>query len=62
MRTVGCAPVARLQGLGAELVSEPVHITEGINAGGWTVYLHDPDGVTLELVQMRQDRKAEHGQ
>jgi catechol 2,3-dioxygenase-like lactoylglutathione lyase family enzyme len=47
--------VARLEPLGAKLVSAPVHITEGINAGGWTVYLHDPDGVTLELVQMRPE-------
>jgi lactoylglutathione lyase len=43
--------VDRLKAMGAEFVSEPVHITEGINTGGWTVYLRDPDGVNLELVQ-----------
>jgi catechol 2,3-dioxygenase-like lactoylglutathione lyase family enzyme len=53
--------VERLQRLGAVLVSEPVSITEGINAGGWTVYLHDPDGVTLELVQMRREGEVERG-
>jgi catechol 2,3-dioxygenase-like lactoylglutathione lyase family enzyme len=44
---------ARLAALGAQLINQPVEITEGINAGGWAVYLHDPDGVTLELVQPR---------
>jgi catechol 2,3-dioxygenase-like lactoylglutathione lyase family enzyme len=41
----------RLRRLGAQLINEPVRITEGINAGGWAVYLHDPDGVCLELLQ-----------
>jgi catechol 2,3-dioxygenase-like lactoylglutathione lyase family enzyme len=49
---------ARLQGMGAQLVNEPVNITEGINAGGWTVYLRDPDGVNLELVQPRRTAEA----
>jgi lactoylglutathione lyase len=48
----------RLRAMGAEFVSDPVHITEGINAGGWTVYLRDPDGVNLELVQQRRQDKA----
>ena len=52
------ASVARLRGMGAELVNEPVAITEGINAGGWTVYLRDPDGVNLELVQPRRSEEA----
>lgn len=42
---------ARLRSLGAQLINKPVRITEGINAGGWAVYLHDPDGVCLELLQ-----------
>lgn len=42
---------ARLASFGARLINEPVHITEGINKGGWDVYLQDPDGVTLELLQ-----------
>ena len=44
---------ARLRAHGAELVNEPVRITAGINAGGWSVYIRDPDGVNLELVQLR---------
>jgi catechol 2,3-dioxygenase-like lactoylglutathione lyase family enzyme len=42
---------ARLASFGARLINEPVHITEGINKGGWDIYLQDPDGVTLELLQ-----------
>jgi lactoylglutathione lyase len=43
-----------LERLGARFINSPVRITEGINAGGWAAYLHDPDGVTLELVQPRR--------
>jgi lactoylglutathione lyase len=46
--------VERLRTFGAVLVSEPVEITAGINAGGRTVYLRDPDGITLELLQPRR--------
>jgi len=42
---------ARLASFGARLINEPVQITEGINKGGWDIYLQDPDGVTLELLQ-----------
>lgn len=48
------ARVERLRSLGARLVSEPVEITAGINAGGRAVYLYDPDGITLELLQPRR--------
>ena len=41
----------RLEAAGAVLVNEPVAITAGINTGGRAVYLTDPDGITLELVQ-----------
>jgi lactoylglutathione lyase len=41
----------RLRSFGARLINEPVQITEGINKGGWDIYLHDPDGITLELLQ-----------
>jgi catechol 2,3-dioxygenase-like lactoylglutathione lyase family enzyme len=46
--------VSRLRELGARFVSDPVEITAGINKGGRTVYLYDPDGVTLELLQPRR--------
>jgi catechol 2,3-dioxygenase-like lactoylglutathione lyase family enzyme len=55
------ASVARLRELGAEFVNEPVAISEGINAGGWTVYLRDPDGVNLELVQPRRSEEDNDG-
>jgi catechol 2,3-dioxygenase-like lactoylglutathione lyase family enzyme len=51
----------RLRSLGARLINEPVQITEGINVGGWAVYLHDPDGVTLELLQPAGRVEARHG-
>jgi catechol 2,3-dioxygenase-like lactoylglutathione lyase family enzyme len=36
---------------GVALYSEPVEIDTGVNAGGFGVYLRDPDGITLELFQ-----------
>ncbi|WP_052889363.1 VOC family protein [Thermogemmatispora carboxidivorans] len=46
------AAVARLQGMGVRFKSEtPNAITEGVNKGGYSIYLLDPDGITLELVQ-----------
>jgi len=42
---------ARLAALGARPLSQPNEITAGINKGGKAVYLHDPDGVMLELLQ-----------
>ena len=41
----------RLEAAGAVLVNEPVEIVAGINRGGRAVYLHDPDGITIELVE-----------
>ena len=41
----------KLSAAGVDFVSEPVAITAGINEGGFTCYLHDPDGYTLELMQ-----------
>jgi lactoylglutathione lyase len=43
--------LATLAALGATPLSAPSEITEGINKGGKAVYLHDPDGVMLELLQ-----------
>lgn len=45
------ATARRLAQLGATFVSEIQTITAGINMGGFAVYLRDPDGFTLELVQ-----------
>lgn len=40
-----------LEAAGARFTSDPVAITSGINRGGRTVYLRDPDGVALQLVE-----------
>jgi len=37
-------------------VSPPVAITAGANKGGFTCYLKDPDGITLELFQPPEER------
>ena len=42
---------ARLSAAGVTFVSPPVAITAGLNQGGFTCYLHDPDGFVLELMQ-----------
>jgi len=41
----------RLRGEGVAFVSEPVRIDAGRNAGGYGVYLHDPNGILIELFQ-----------
>jgi catechol 2,3-dioxygenase-like lactoylglutathione lyase family enzyme len=48
----------RVKEHGGALLSEPVDITAGINTGGRAVYLRDPDGITLELLQPRDTRKT----
>jgi catechol 2,3-dioxygenase-like lactoylglutathione lyase family enzyme len=45
------AACAELRRRGVTLVSEPTQITAGTHAGGWAVYLRDPDGFTVELHQ-----------
>src|SRR5262245_56028165 len=47
-----------LTGQGVEAISEPVQITAGINQGSWAVYLRDPDGFTIELVQPAASRSG----
>jgi catechol 2,3-dioxygenase-like lactoylglutathione lyase family enzyme len=42
---------AELRRRGVTLVSEPTEVTAGAHAGGWAVYLRDPDGFTVELYQ-----------
>jgi catechol 2,3-dioxygenase-like lactoylglutathione lyase family enzyme len=45
------AACAELRRRGVALVSEPIEITAGSHAGGWAVYLRDPDGFTVELYE-----------
>jgi catechol 2,3-dioxygenase-like lactoylglutathione lyase family enzyme len=54
-----CLLVDDLQALFADLsakgvasVSEPVDITSGVNEGGSAVYMIDPDGFRIELLQL----------
>lgn len=42
---------ARLAAQGVRFVSEPIPITQGVNKGGYAVYLRDPDGITVEFLQ-----------
>lgn len=41
----------RLVSQGVKTFTPPVLIDTGVNAGGYGLYLHDPDGITLELFQ-----------
>jgi lactoylglutathione lyase len=40
-----------LKARGVQFRSEPVYLDEGPNVGGWSVYMLDPDGITIELFQ-----------
>jgi lactoylglutathione lyase len=42
---------ARLAAAGVAMVSQPILIDTGANAGGKGLYLRDPNGITLELFQ-----------
>ena len=70
--SVGCAHLAlmvtdvheryeRMQAQGVTFRNPPVAITEGANAGGFTCYFHDPDGITLELLQPSDARLRTFG-
>ena len=41
----------RLRTAGADFYSIPIAVDTGANAGGYGVYVRDPDGITLELFQ-----------
>lgn len=42
---------AELKARGVQFVSEPVEVLNGINRGACSVYLRDPDGVSMEIIQ-----------
>ena len=42
----------------ASFVSPPVEVDTGVNAGGYALYLRDPDGVIVELFQPPAQRAA----
>lgn len=47
---------ARLVDVGVQFKNPPVRVTEGANTGGLACYLHDPDGITLEFMQLPDER------
>lgn len=51
----------RLRSLGVEFRSPPVEIAAGVNRGGYSCYLSDPDGITLELIQPSRERQQQYG-
>jgi lactoylglutathione lyase len=36
---------------GVQFRSPPIYLNEGPNIGGWALYMLDPDGITIELMQ-----------
>ena len=47
----------RLEDAGVAFYSAPVAVDTGANAGGWGLYLRDPDGITLELFQPPREKE-----
>jgi catechol 2,3-dioxygenase-like lactoylglutathione lyase family enzyme len=45
----------RLQSVGVESVSSPVVSTAGHYKGSKLVYLHDPDGISLQLMELHRE-------
>lgn len=43
--------VAAVRAAGFTVLSDPLTVSAGPNAGARVVYTHDPDGVTLEFIQ-----------
>ena len=52
---------ARMREQGVVFRNPPVAIAEGVNAGGFSCYFSDPDGITLELLQPSPARLAQLG-
>jgi catechol 2,3-dioxygenase-like lactoylglutathione lyase family enzyme len=45
------ATYERLRDAGVDFFSPPVEVDTGINTGGYSLYLRDPDGIPMELFQ-----------
>jgi catechol 2,3-dioxygenase-like lactoylglutathione lyase family enzyme len=50
------ATYERLLDAGVEFYSPPVEIDTGVNTGGRSLYLRDPDGIPMELFQLPDRR------
>jgi catechol 2,3-dioxygenase-like lactoylglutathione lyase family enzyme len=44
----------RLKEAGVEFISEPIYLDQGPNAGGWALYMKDPDGIVIELMEPKK--------
>lgn len=42
----------RLRAASVEFISSPTYLDRGPNEGGWALYMKDPDGIVVELLQM----------
>jgi catechol 2,3-dioxygenase-like lactoylglutathione lyase family enzyme len=42
----------KLKAADCAFISDPIYIDQGPNAGGWALYMKDPDGIPIELFQM----------
>lgn len=44
----------KLKAAGVEFISTPTYLDQGPNKGGWALYMKDPDGIVIELMQPAQ--------
>lgn len=51
----------RLKRAGVEFVSAPAVSTAGPYKGSKTVYLHDPDGISLQLTELHKEKMQDAG-
>lgn len=51
----------RMVKAGVNFRNPPIEITAGANQGGSACYFHDPDGITLELLQFSPERAERLG-
>jgi len=51
------AEFERLRSMAPFRSEAPVEITAGVNRGGWGAYLRDPDGITVQMMQVPPDRQ-----
>ncbi len=45
------AMYAQLKEAGVQFISTPTYLDQGPNKGGWALYMQDPDGIVIELME-----------
>ena len=53
------ATYERFREAGVEFFSPPVEVDTGVNAGGYALYMRDPDGIPMELFQPPPARRGQ---